>query len=91
MKLRLTPLNAKSQHIENLNDLVLSQIDDISKDVIFVHEEDTKKIVETNRRLMEVSIITGKVFVFIPGDVKFFRLQIEKVGEHEKTNQSQGE
>jgi len=47
--------------------------------VIFVHEEDTKKIVETNRRLMEVSIITGKVFVFIPGDVKFFRLQEEKV------------
>jgi len=77
MKYRLTALNAKSQPIENITDIVIDKIEGIEENVLFVRMKDTKKIIETNRRLMEVSLMTGIVFVFIPEDVKFFRLQEE--------------
>ena len=77
MKLRLTALNNKYQPIEQIQDM---EFEDIGlDDIVIVRIEDTKKIVKANKVLAELSMMTGKVFVFIPGDVKFFRLQEEKV------------
>lgn len=77
MKLRLTALNNKSQVIEQIDDMVFEDIG--IDDIVIVRIEDTNKIVKANKVLADLSIMTGKVFVFIPGDVKFFRLQEEKV------------
>ena len=77
MKLRLTALNNKSQVIEQIDDMVFEDIG--IDDIVIVRIEDTNKIVKANKVLAELSVMSGKVFVFIPGDVKFFRLQEEKV------------
>ena len=76
MKLRLTPLNNKNQAIDQIEDLIFEDIG--IDDIVIVRIEDTNKIVKANKVLAELSIMTGKVFVFIPGDVKFFRLQTEE-------------
>ena len=76
MKLKLTALNQKSQVIDQIQDMTFEDIG--IDDIVIVRIEDTNKIVKANKVLAELSVMTGKVFVFIPGDVKFFRLQEEK-------------
>ena len=87
MKLRLTPLNNKSQVIEQLEDLIFEDIG--IEDIIIVRVEDTAKIINANKKLAELSIMSGKVFIPVPCNVKFFRLQTE--GEYEKANKLAGE
>ena len=79
MKLRLIALDNKSQVIDQLEDLVFNDIGVEDIVPVTIQTVTKKDIIEVQRKLMELSIMTGKAFFLIPCDVKFFRLQEEKV------------